>query len=188
MATAPAAPAGIDGPTLARLLNLSVRRVQQLAREGVIPRAARGRYELGPSVQGYIKYLQAQVDNPDETVAANRAKLDAARRRKIERENLVEEGKLISLDEIGETFVELGHLVRNAHRALSSRLASRLIGVDDEIAIERIIRTELDEVDRNLAERARASGASAPLRPRSRAAAQPRRGRVGGRKSDRAIG
>ena len=44
--------------TIASLLMLSERRVQQLTREGVIPRAERGRYELVPAVQGYVRYLQ----------------------------------------------------------------------------------------------------------------------------------
>lgn len=44
--------------TIAKLLLLSDRRVQQLTKEGVIPKAERGRYELAPAVQGYIRYLQ----------------------------------------------------------------------------------------------------------------------------------
>jgi len=44
--------------TIAKLLLLTDRRVQQLSKEGVIPKSARGRYELAPSVQGYVRYLQ----------------------------------------------------------------------------------------------------------------------------------
>lgn len=47
--------------TIAALLRLTVRRVQQLSKEGVIPKAERGRYELAPAVQGYIKYLQDRL-------------------------------------------------------------------------------------------------------------------------------
>lgn len=44
--------------TIAKLLMLTERRVQQLSAEGVIPKAERGRYELVPAVQGYIRYLK----------------------------------------------------------------------------------------------------------------------------------
>jgi len=44
--------------TIAKLLLISDRRVQQLSKEGVIPKTEHGRYELAPSVQGYIRYLQ----------------------------------------------------------------------------------------------------------------------------------
>jgi hypothetical protein len=43
---------------IARLLDLSERRVQQLSREGVIPKAERGQYDLIGSVRGYVRYLR----------------------------------------------------------------------------------------------------------------------------------
>jgi phage terminase Nu1 subunit (DNA packaging protein) len=53
--------------TIAKLLRLTERRVQQLSKEGVIPKAERGQYDLVPAVQGYIGYLQARVAlKPDE--------------------------------------------------------------------------------------------------------------------------
>jgi hypothetical protein len=45
-------------PILARLLNLTERRITQLAKEGVIPRSGRGKYPLANSVRGYITFLQ----------------------------------------------------------------------------------------------------------------------------------
>jgi phage terminase Nu1 subunit (DNA packaging protein) len=54
---------------IARLLNMTERRLQQLAREGIVPKAARGQYPLAGCVRAYITYLQSQgqVDssNPD---------------------------------------------------------------------------------------------------------------------------
>src|SRR3970282_753223 len=43
---------------ISKLLDLTPRRVQHLANEGVIPRAEKGRYELVPAVRGYIRYLR----------------------------------------------------------------------------------------------------------------------------------
>ena len=67
---------------IARLLDLSERRVQQLSREGVIPKAERGQYDLIGSVRGYVRYLRdqalkAQAGAPD--YAAERARFIRAR-------------------------------------------------------------------------------------------------------------
>ena len=45
---------------IAKLLDLSERRVQQLSREGVIPKATRGQYDLVGSVRGYVRYLRSR--------------------------------------------------------------------------------------------------------------------------------
>ena len=45
---------GVD--TISKLLLLTPRRIQQLVREGVLPRSERGRYELVPVVQAYVGY------------------------------------------------------------------------------------------------------------------------------------
>jgi phage terminase large subunit GpA-like protein len=46
---------------IAKVLLVDPRRVQQLTKEGWIPKAERGQYELLPSVQGYIRSLQHSV-------------------------------------------------------------------------------------------------------------------------------
>ena len=71
---------------IARLLDLSERRVQQLSREGVIPKAERGRYDLVGAVRGYVAYLRdlavkAQAGAPDfgvERARLIKAKADLA--------------------------------------------------------------------------------------------------------------
>ena len=42
---------------LAAVLGLSDRRINQLAREGILPRTSRGQYPLADAVQAYIRYL-----------------------------------------------------------------------------------------------------------------------------------
>jgi hypothetical protein len=46
---------------VAQVCNLTVRRIQQLAREGVLPREAHGEYDLVACMQAYIRYLQAAM-------------------------------------------------------------------------------------------------------------------------------
>ncbi len=45
--------------TLAKLLNLSERRIQQLAREGVIPRVRAGQYDVVGGIRGYLNHMHA---------------------------------------------------------------------------------------------------------------------------------
>lgn len=52
------ATASFPGRIIARLLNITERRLQQLAREGIIPKSERGVYPLAASVRGYVTYLQ----------------------------------------------------------------------------------------------------------------------------------
>ena len=44
--------------TIANLLNISERRLEQLAKQKIIPKAGRGVFDLGPTVQAYVRYLQ----------------------------------------------------------------------------------------------------------------------------------
>ena len=53
--------------TIAHLFNLSERRVQQLAKDGIIPKAQRGKYELVGALRGYIKYLKKRANGSVES-------------------------------------------------------------------------------------------------------------------------
>lgn len=73
--------------TIAKLLMLTETRVQQLVNEGVIPRTGRGRYELAPVVQGYIRYLKDRSvgkDIPGDQMATIKQRLYLARAEQAE--------------------------------------------------------------------------------------------------------
>lgn len=53
--------AGANVETVAKAMNISPRRVQQLVAEGM-PRAVRGEYDLGQCMAWYIRYLQRAVE------------------------------------------------------------------------------------------------------------------------------
>ena len=52
------APATYPVETICKLLDLTPRRLQQLAAEGVLPRGERGRYDLLGCVRGYVRHLR----------------------------------------------------------------------------------------------------------------------------------
>ena len=84
--------------TIAKLLKLSERRVQQLTKDGIIPKVDRGKYELVPAVHGYIDYLRhqmsAEVSADDIVKNKNRLTLATAELREIEKSQF--EGELIT--------------------------------------------------------------------------------------------
>lgn len=45
---------------ISKLLSMTPRRLQQLSKEGYIPKSSRGKYTITGSVQGYIRYLKAR--------------------------------------------------------------------------------------------------------------------------------
>jgi len=61
---------------ISKLFNLTDRRVQQLAKEGIIPKADHGQYDLIACVQSYIIYLQENsVSNGSYDLRGERARL-----------------------------------------------------------------------------------------------------------------
>ncbi|ABS16396.1 hypothetical protein I6H96_21375 [Brucella anthropi] len=83
----------LSGEELATILNLTDRRIRQLATEGVIERAVEhGQYLLHPSVSRYVTALESRRDPELQELNRTRAKMakvDLAKR----------EGSLIALDE-----------------------------------------------------------------------------------------
>jgi len=163
---------------IAKLLDLSERRVQQLSREGVIPKATRGQYELIGSVRGYVRYLReqalkAQAGAPD--YAAERARFIRARADLAEMEAEEKRGSVIAADQIEAVWIAVLALLRTRLLALPDRLAQQAFDQstvgDTRNLIRAAIREVLDdlaqpdielEADIDLAECAHSEGVSDP--------------------------
>ncbi|ESZ17511.1 hypothetical protein X735_12575 [Mesorhizobium sp. L2C085B000] len=85
----------VTAAELGDVLNLTDRRIRQLAEEGVFERAGRGRYPLAGSVQAYIA---AQETDESDELRREKIALMRAQRRRIELDNLVREGTEADLD------------------------------------------------------------------------------------------
>ena len=136
--------------TIAKLLMMTERRVQQLAKDGVIPKAERGRYELAPAVQGYIRFLQdrmagnaSQVDSIDYhkekarkiKAEADIAEIEAAKRR----------AEAIDAQEVKRAWqLILGEVRANMIGTTPARIAQLIRGLDNETEIKRIVRDEIE--------------------------------------------
>ena len=136
-----AEPAGVPVATLAKLFNLTPRRVWQLAREGIIPRGARGRYDLVACVQAYVRHLQNASRG---RAPADTAKdLAAERLKKIKGENALRDGTMIPQDVVADGAGEVIAVLAGRLRALESRLDAELDGVTNRLERRRTIRREI---------------------------------------------
>ena len=144
--------------TMAKLLLLTPRRLQQLVTEGVIPKVERGRYELAPVVQAYIQYLRERSVPGQMNVVS----LDEARQRKLaadaklaEIEVAKAEGAVASISAVEKGWTDLVHTVRGRLLALPQNIAAMVAVEDDtgkcEALMAREIRSALAELgDGNL--------------------------------------
>ena len=124
MAAAATYPVG----TIAKLLLLTERRVQQLTDKGVIPKAERGRYELAPAVQGYVKFLRDRAVSGDSADAdeGEGVKLKRAKRRAAEVVASRLEGGVVQKEPALKLVRALAQQERDAILAWPARAASLL--------------------------------------------------------------
>jgi phage terminase Nu1 subunit (DNA packaging protein) len=140
---------------ISRLLDLSERRVQQLSREGVIPKAERGQYDLIGSVRGYVRYLRdqalkAQANAPD--YAAERARFIRARADLAEMEAEEKRRSLIAADQVEAAWIAVLALLRTRLLALPDRLAPQAFDQSTVGETRNLIRIAIREVLDDLAE------------------------------------
>lgn len=133
--------------TIAKLLLLSDRRVQQLTKEGVIPKAERGRYELAPAVQGYVRFLQERSLRSDSSPIdyhMEKARLTKAQADSAEIEAAKARQDVASVKQIEKNLAGLFAEVRTNIRNIPDRVVSSLIGMTDEREFKNILAREID--------------------------------------------
>ena len=138
---------------IARLLDLSERRIQQLSRDGVIPKAERGQYDLVGAVRGYVAYLRdlavrAQAGAPD--FGIERARLIKAKADLAEMEAHGRRGELLPAEDVEAAWTAVLARLRARLLVLPDRLAplcveeTTIAGVRDQI--RKAVREALDEL------------------------------------------
>ncbi len=140
---------------IAKLLDLSERRVQQLSREGVIPKATRGQYDLIGSVRGYVRYLRdqaakAQAGAPD--YASERARFIRARADLAEMEAEEKRGSIIAAEDVEAAWIAVLALLRTRLLVLPDRLAPLAHEQSTVADTRNLIRATIREVLDDLAD------------------------------------
>jgi len=109
----------VDGKTLAGVLGLTVRRVDQMATAGTIPRAAGGLFDLPTAVQAYIAFRTRRLDAAKERKTLAEAELAEMRAAALRQE-------LLDAKEVEREWSNIIRDIRASVMALPGRLAGRL--------------------------------------------------------------
>lgn len=148
----------VDSKTIAMLFEVSERRVQQLAKEGIIIATKQGnanRYDLRPTVQRYIRYLSEkaygkeanQVDAEAEKrklVADADFKRSKADKAALQLKEL--EGKMHRSEDVEAVMTDLVYTIRSMIMALPGRLAVDIVSVKTSAEASEIIRAEVYKI------------------------------------------
>lgn len=135
---------------IAKLLMIDERRIQQLVKEGWIPRGERGRYTLVESVQGYITYLKEHGRETQR--GTEHARLARAQAMRVEMENFKRMGELQTTAQVEETTQGLVVMMKTSHAAIPGRLANELAAITEPPRIYQRLQDELRAIDNQCAD------------------------------------
>ena len=142
---------------LAAVLGVTARRVQQLAQDGTLPTARKGRFLLADSVQRFIRFSTAvPVDEEDLKIEKTRRMSEAqikaskAMMAKMEAEEL--KGLMHRAEDVAAITEDLVYTIRSALMALPGRLAVDVSACDTPAEASDVIRREVNKVMRELAD------------------------------------
>lgn len=148
---------------IAKLFGVTERRVQQLAKDGVIPVAQQRPYkfDLLPTVQAYIKHLSEKANGKEQkstdTVQAEADKLRAEADLKQSKAKIADmqlkelEGKMHRSEDVEAMTNDLVYTVRSMIMALPGRLAMDVVQVASANEASALIRAECYKILNELA-------------------------------------
>lgn len=140
--------------TICKLLDLTPQRVNQLVREGIVPRAERGRYELVPVVQSYIRYLRDRAVKGDvhgDDYSAHRTRLVKVRADLLEMEQAQTEGKLIPAEDVESAWVDVMANCRAKMLSIPTKAAPEVFAAESLVEVKAILKTSVNEALSELA-------------------------------------
>jgi phage terminase Nu1 subunit (DNA packaging protein) len=148
---------------MAKLFELDPRRVQQLAKEGILPAASQRPYkfDLLPTVKAYIRYLRDRANGKEaktaDTVKAEADKLRAEADLKQSKAKIAElqlkelEGKMHRSEDVESMTNDLVYTARSMIMALPGRLAMDVVQAGSANEASALIRTECYKILNELA-------------------------------------
>lgn len=134
--------------TICKLLDLTPQRVNQLAREGIIPKHERGRYELVPVVRAYIQYLRMgnlKKDLPEDDYTTHRMRLTRAKADIMEMEKAQMEEKLIPAEDIENAWLEATQNMRAKLLSLPTKAAAEVFAAESIAEVKSLLKEQIYE-------------------------------------------
>lgn len=142
---------------IASLFNVSVRRIQQLTQDGILPTvetAGGRRYDLVPTIQRYVKYLSEKAYGKSHSEAENELKrqklekeieLKEMQREYKEIQNAIASGKYIGIEQVENDYRRFFTVVKKFLLGIPAKLSTRLTSVCDDPVELRAVESELNQ-------------------------------------------
>lgn len=175
-------------PELAQLFRVSDSAVMKMAREGGMPKAARGRYPLMACVHWRLDQIMSAQEEDSSDVTEARKKLYDTQRAKHELEMAELRKELLVAEEVATVLRGLMAIVATQLDGLGPRVAYQVAGLTDPAKISKVILSECRHIRRAAAEQVQAFAGDLDGGEDAGAAARPKRRRVGRRAPDPAPG
>ena len=140
---------------ISKLLDLTPRRVQQLSAEGVIPKAERGKYELVPAIQGYIRYLKERsikADTSGDDYNAHRTRLTKTRADLAEMEKAQIQNQLIPADDVERAWIDVSQNMRQKLLAFPQKVAPEVYAAEKLVEVKSILKDNIYDALKEIAE------------------------------------
>lgn len=147
---------------ISKLLLISDRRVQQLAKEGILPKSDKGKYLLIPCVQAYIKYLQdnrhTNIDGEMSDIAGARninlhkARFEKFRADKTELEVQILKNELVDKTQVLKAWSDMVMAFRAKMLNLPKRIAGQVLSLQSYAEAEELIKKAVYEALSELSE------------------------------------
>ena len=143
-----------DVKAIARILDLTERRVRQLKEQDIIQEYAPGLYELIPTVHAYVNYLRKRNPESGENIDYNteRAKFMRAKRLDVEFDLGVKEGSLHTSEDVETAMSSILISFKSRLMALPSKLSPILAKKTDKTEIQQILKDTVHEALNALAD------------------------------------
>jgi hypothetical protein len=132
-----------DVGTIAAALDISKRRVQQLTKEGVLTRAAKGKYDLAACICQYQNYYASNKVVETDGIKSAKLRLLTAQADKAELELNSLSEKYVSAEELEFEWSSLVLAFRAKMLSMPSKLAMILAGASEPAKAHKILEDEI---------------------------------------------
>lgn len=121
----------------AQIVGLTVRRIQQLSAEGLIPKTDKGKYDIAAAFPAYINHVKAQNSNSAETgYERHRARKMRAMAESAEIDLRKKKGELVEIEAIASQVKDEYVYVRQKLLGIPSKAALQLSSITDPVQIQ----------------------------------------------------
>ena len=140
----------VSAEVIGKLFGISPSMITRLSSQGVITPSSKNKYELGVTVQSYINHLKRNRNEPEQGTTKATLEHEKLMLAQIEREKAEINLELFkgNLHKDEHVTLLVGQMIAAAKTKLSampSKLAPKLVSLDNKSDIRAIIETEIDE-------------------------------------------